>query len=590
MERPLFGYLLAVCAAVALFLAWGERFSPLTQTTFGLSLRPNGSDVVINRISPNSEGARLGIQRGDILQISQISLSDRYRLLTGTSPAGATVTVPLLHGATRRIVTIAVAPGASPQGDLRLNGPTFLFSATLTLLVVAFIGLRRPSLATAALVWFGAGVVTTGNVIAQFSWLPNPIYGVVAVIINAGFGMLPGLALLPFIVRFPHAPKTERECKRARIADGILFAGIVAAVIQAIYEPLTFSTWGPYDSWSPPIYALIVLIFAILGYRDAAGEERRRIGWVLTGFVITAVSFAMFNTANTDFVTVNDWWALGVMLTTQCLETALPLALAYAVLRHRVLDIGFVLNRTAIYAVMTTLVVAFVGFIDWLATRFIGEQHVAMAIEALMTIAFGFGLNWMHGRLEGLLDRVIFRQRYVAETRINYRIEAFAFAESIAAIDEGLASDAAQILNLSSAAVFGRLSQTAQFRRSAATGWTTQDASSLDPDSLIIRTLRAIERPLFLDDAALMPAGFPEGVGRPILAIPILVQHELTGLVLYGNHRDGASPDPEEVSLLARLTASAANAYGAVEARQWRERAHTLEESIRSLSAAPSPG
>ena len=61
-------------------------------------------------------------------------------------------------------------------------------------------------------------------------------------------------------------------------------------------------------------------------------------------------------------------------------------------------------------------------------------------------------------------------------------------------------------------------------------------------------------------------------------------------VALYGSHTDGASPDPEEVSLLARLTASAANAYGAVEARQWRERANALEESIRPLTTAPSAG
>ena len=588
MQRPLFGYLLAACALVALALAWGEDFAPLTQTRFGLDLVPSGSDAIISRVLPNSQEAQLGIQPGDVLLISQISLSNRYRVVTGASPAGTTVTVPVLRGTMRRTVTISAAYGARRSKDIQTNGAIFLFSATLTLLVVAFIALRRPSLATAALVWFGAGVLTTGNVIAQFSWLPNPIYGIVAVIIDAGLGMLPGLALLPFIVRFPHDPRTPRERMRTRIADGILIAGIVVAVIQAIYEPVIFSTWGPYDVWSPPIYALIVLVFALLSYQDTAGEERKRIGWVLAGFVVTAISFAIFNSADTDFMTANDWWAVGVMLTAQCFEIALPLALAYAVLRHRVLDIGFVLNRTAVYAVMTTLVVAFVGFVDWLATRFIGEQHVALAIEALMTISFGFALNWMHGRLESLLDRVVFRQRYIAETRIDYRIEAFAFAESIAAIDEALASDAAEILKLSSAAVFGRFLQTAPFRRSAATGWAAENASSLDPDSLIVRTLRAIERPLFLDDAALMPAGFPEGDLRPILAIPILVQHELTGLVLYGNHRDGASPDPEEVSLLERLTVAAANAYGSVEARQWRERAHALEESIRNLTTAPA--
>jgi hypothetical protein len=589
MSRPLIGYFLAGLAALALVLAWGERFAPLTQTTFGLHLLPQGADAIVHAVSPDSGAERLGIRPGDVIEISKISLSDRYRLVMGSSPVGTIVSVPVISGPSTRIVEIGAVRGTGVQRDERLNGATFLFSTTITLIVIAFIALRRPSLATAGLVWFGAGALTVGNTIAQFSWLPDPIYGVVAVLITALLGMLPGLALLPFIVRFPHDPRTDRARLRARIADGILLAGTLTCIVQAIYEPLAFSSWRLYDLWMPAVYALIVLAFALIGYNETSGEDRRRIGWVLAGFIVTAISFAVFNIANTNFLTVDSWWALGAMLISQCLETALPLALAYAVLRHRVLDVGFVLNRTAVYAAMTTLVIAFVGFIDWIASRFIGEQHVALALEALMTISFGFALNWIHGSLEGVLDRVVFRQRYAAETRINYRIEALGFAESIAVVDEALV-DAAQILKLSSSAVFGRSSQTAPFRRSGSSGWSTENVTSLDSDSLIVRTLRAIERPLFLDDADVIPAGIPDGDPRPILAIPILAHHELIGLAFYGNHVDGASPDPEEVSLLRRLAAAAANAYGAVEARQWRERANALEESLRSLAATPATG
>jgi hypothetical protein len=38
-----------------------------------------------------------------------------------------------------------------------------------------------------------------------------------------------------------------------------------------------------------------------------------------------------------------------------------------------------------------------------------------------------------------------------------------------------------------------------------------------------------------------MPAGFPDGPERPVLAIPIVAQHELLGFAIYGARRDGAS-------------------------------------------------
>jgi hypothetical protein len=67
-----------------------------------------------------------------------------------------------------------------------------------------------------------------------------------------------------------------------------------------------------------------------------------------------------------------------------------------------------------------------------------------------------------------------------------------------------------------------------------------------------------------------------------------VTQHELTGFALYGNRADGASPDPEEVSLLARLAAAAGNAYGAVEARHWRERAAELEAYATPQAPLPA--
>jgi hypothetical protein len=591
MSRPLVGYLLAAFAIAALVLAWGERFAPLNQTTFGILLQPHGADAVVSRVNPESDAARFGIRSGDVALISKISLSDRYRLMTGSSPAGTPVTVPVAHGTSMRVVTIDAMHGRTLRGGAAgVNGTMFLFSVTVTLLIVAFVALRQPSLATAALVLYGAGTLTTYNAISQFSWLPNPIYGAIGVCINALFGQLPALALLPFIVRFPRTPESGAARTRMHIADAIFICGAIGAVIQAVYEPLTFASWGTFDVSSSVFYAAIAPAFAIIAYTEASGEERRRIAWVLAGFVVSAVAYAGFNIGDSNLVTANDWWAPGLTLVSQGLQTALPLALAYAVLRHRVLDIGFVLNRTAVYAVMTTLVVAVVGLIDWLATRLLSEQRLALAIEAVVTISFGFALNWIHGRMESLLDRAVFRQRYIAEKCIDYRIGALGFAASTGAVDEALGTDAAQILDLSSAAVFGRLSPTAPFRRRVSTGWSTENVASVDPDSLLARTLRSLERPLFLDDVALVPSGFPEGVLRPILAIPITAQHELIGFALYGNHTDGASPDPEEVSLLARLTASAANAYGAVEARQWRERANALEESIRSLTTAPSTG
>jgi GAF domain-containing protein len=276
---------------------------------------------------------------------------------------------------------------------------------------------------------------------------------------------------------------------------------------------------------------------------------------------------------------------VNVLQITPCL---FPVALAYAVLRHRVLDIGFALNRTLLYAIMTTLVVGVVSLLDWGVSRIFAEQRWALALEGFITVGFGFTLNWLHAHTEQLLDRVIFRKRHVAERRIEYRIDAMRFAQTTAAVDEAVALDACSILELRSGAAFTKIASAGVFRRTLSTGWEPQTAETIDSDALLVRTLRSLEHPIFLDEVALQPPRFPEGHERPVLAVPIVAQHELIGFALYGNRDDGASPDPEEVALLARLATAAGNAYGAVEARQWRARAEELETLRATPSALPS--
>jgi hypothetical protein len=53
----------------------------------------------------------------------------------------------------------------------------------------------------------------------------------------------------------------------------------------------------------------------------------------------------------------------------------------------------------------------------------------------------------------------------------------------------------------------------------------------------------------------------PEGAAHPVLAIPIVTQHVLTAVVLYGAHVNSTLPDPDEVVLLEALAKAAAASH-----------------------------
>jgi hypothetical protein len=64
----------------------------------------------------------------------------------------------------------------------------------------------------------------------------------------------------------------------------------------------------------------------------------------------------------------------------------------------------------------------------------------------------------------------------------------------------------------------------------------------------------------------------PVNAGVYVLAVPVMVRHDLVSFTLYGAHRNGAQLDPEEVELLEGLANEASRSYDHVEAVRVRAR------------------
>jgi hypothetical protein len=582
MNRPAVGYILAAVTLTVLALTYASFFAPIENTSFGVSVYAGaGANARVTDVVRGSGAQRAGVHRGDIVDLGALTLSERMRLEVGRSPAGTPLTLRIIAPGKPRSVTLYA------QAYNRSVGPGFiaatLFGGTIALLVIALVVARRPSLATAALVLYGMGVPQSFGVAGLFSWIPNPAFGAAAALCNLIVAVLPLWALLPFIVRFPEEPQSSAARTTARVADGLFSFAVVAFSIQVVYEPVLFISWGAFDTWTNYAALAAVTVFTAIAYGRAAGEQRRRVGWVLVGVVIAAIGYTVFEFADVLGLTSGRHFR-AVEDAALVIQAALPIALGYAILRHRVLDVGFALNRTMVFGVMTALVVIVVSFVDWLTSRMLSSERLALAIEALVTIGFGVALNWIHGRTERLIDRIVFRARHIAEKRIKYRIGALDFAPTDAFVDESVATEAPRILDLHSAAIFRRVAESEPFARVAATGWSDRDALQIGDDSLLVTTLRSLERTIVLEDVAIHDDRFPQGELRPALAIPIVSQHELIGFALFGNRNDGALPDPEELALLARLCHAAGNGYAMVEARGWREHAAELERSMAAIS------
>jgi hypothetical protein len=577
-RKPEFGVLVAALSLVILALGWASALLPLGAFPFTLGGDGHGAYVARVRDVPASYTG--GIAPGDRLDLSSLSYAQRWRLQAG-APPGYALTLRVRHDGVRSNRVVVASLVTLPMGDPRWWS---LFAGmTVGVLISSVVVARRPSVATAAFAFYTWGALPSFRFIMLFSWLPDPVFGVVATVLEALVASFPVFLLLIFVTRFPTEPSSAGGRLRMRIADAVLFAAVAICFTFAVFEPVRHHTWSNVANLFGIVVVALGGVLAALQYREASGEDRRRIGWVLVGYGVTITSFVATNA----IITAPALGSSELQVATQLADIALPIALAYAILRHRVLDVGFALNRTVVYAAVTTVVVVAVSFVDWLAGKLIGETRLALAAEAAVTIALGVALNAMHERIGRLVERVLFRARHTAERRLRNGIEALAFTASDAAIERALTDEVSAALGLRSSALFRLDEETSRFRCVRATGWPDAVAT-IDEDALLVRTLRLRERPFHLADFAIAESVLPGGPAAPMLAVPVADRHALRGFVLYGALTDGTAPDPELVDLLGQLGAAAAAASAYVDARAARSRLADIEKLLAAGSSIVS--
>jgi hypothetical protein len=207
-------------------------------------------------------------------------------------------------------------------------------------------------------------------------------------------------------------------------------------------------------------------------------------------------------------------------------------------------------------------VLVFLAVLHWLLGRMIEHSRLAFGLEGLAAVGLGLVLHRASHGINMAVDRVLFRRHHAAEERLRQVTAALPFATTEQSIAEAIVVEPARNLELASAALFYRESAEVPLQRVLAVGWGEAHASSLDPEGLLVRYLKAEHAALRLDDEQQwLPPGMPEGSAHPVLAIPVVSQHSLNAIVLYGSHMNGTLPDPDEVELLEALAKAAATSH-----------------------------
>ncbi|HEY1976653.1 MAG TPA: hypothetical protein VGG89_08915 [Candidatus Baltobacteraceae bacterium] len=559
------GILEVACFTVAL-VTWNTPGAE-----FGWNL---GRDALtVTSVEPNLPAARAGIVPGDKIVYATMPVLGRIDALLAESVyPGATISFRVVHDGIERQVTMQAESFPSISAPANV---AYAFGG----LALGLVGLALVAFRPSAMTWgFAAVAPTLIFPEALYIWSERaPLEQAFAFhILLSILYALQLLGVIVFACRFP----TDSPAGFAKTVSHV--AAPISAAALAVYWYIDYAVF--ISNVAPPHWTLLLNDYAatILGailalvamFSNYAAQQRinrSRLVPVIAAFVVLNVSIAVEQIVSE--VSSNPAGVGATYFFFAVSAALLATAIAYGVVRHRVIDVNFIISRTLVYTILTVFVVAVFSLIEYVFGKLLEHQGVATFLEIAAAVGLGLSLNVLHGRLDNFIDRTIFRKRHLAETRLERASETLPHATSSDFVHEMLVAEPVDALQLASAAVFRR--NGTGFRRESAAGWSPGDAAELEENDHLVARLRAELQPLSISEVRWPRENVPGGVAAPLYAVPIASGHSLAAFALYGGHAGGEDLDPDERRSLRALAAGAALAYDHLTAEELKR---TIDE------------
>jgi len=158
---------------------------------------------------------------------------------------------------------------------------------------------------------------------------------------------------------------------------------------------------------------LMALASIFVRLHGAVGDERQQLKW----FAYATVLMVVAQLPNFLPLGLDESW-LGLFGLVVSL-VALPVAIAVAILQHRLYDIDLVIKRTLVYGSLTLLLAAmYLGLVlglRALVNPLTGESDLAVAVSTLVVAAL---FRPLRSRIQRIVDLRFFRSRYDADQTV----------------------------------------------------------------------------------------------------------------------------------------------------------------------------
>ena len=541
---------------------------------------PN-APMLITHLTSGGSAQRAGIKVGDIIDLDRLYPKRKTSfdpILSFRGMPGDRVDVPIIRRSTR--LSIPVILGSEMPDSLSLdiaNDVGYVIGA-LALLLGGWLVIQSPSLMTWSL--YGFLVSASGGdpqALNRFGWTVSLVDNLLIALGGAAFAFI-----IVFATRAPN-DAVSRWRTWFIISALALFA---LSLFSSAYPIVAWSIFGISHqfvfppAWLPNVTtgAVYALTFSalIVNYAIARGSDRQRLKWIVLGVVLTIGPGLIY-----QYVPSIEYrfWIRAALAVVSALGIA---AIAYAIVKGRIVDVKFVVSRAVVAAVLAGSIIIAFAIIDWLVSKHLQATRLGALTEIGLAIALGFWFSGLHRNVDRFVDQVFFRKRYAAEQQLILASHAVLHCTSIETIRDVLVDEPAAALDLASAALFEPVEGTT-WHRTRETGWASASLDTLAGDDALLLHLQAEQVALRISSMRWRPLGLPPANAQPVLAVPVLARRRVIAIALYGEHTSGVDIDPDEIRAIEKVADAAGAAYDHVEAETFRRKYEELELRLAQI-------
>ena len=392
-------------------------------------------------------------------------------------------------------------------------------------------------------------------------------------------------------VAFFHAALVQAE-SRGRFWTGLLLAAYTVAGLLAalnfhgdLVHGVSRHEWGWYIE-PTRLYSLVTADIATcmaLGlqriwhaYRRPTSPRQRVQAkfWFLA--TVVQMPFVLTNLLPVYGVGIYPLGSLGNVFTMGIM--------AYAIARHRLMDVDYVVRKGVSFTLAATLVLVPGGVGIWVLSQSLATQEPAIMVCAALALALiaVILIPASQAALETQVQRAFFPQHYDYRRKLRELAAALVHILDRQELVKRLGDALTNVLDVESCDIFLAEEQTAQL----ALAYPTAQAGQPMAEGLV-HVLERLREPILAGeleaidaaDAALFRARAWE------VAIPLRLNDRPTGLIVLGRNRDFRIFSAEDLQLLAAVAAGASVALeNASLSRQLRRSEAVLERANRLSS------